>query len=193
MALKWLWSLGLLLLVSCVSVPERKHVSENEADRARFLSEQSDWAFSGRIAYSNAGQGGSAQLQWQQRGSVSEIRISAPLALASVRIRVDGLHAQVLDSSGRVLQTGKPDELLQTWLPVPIPMDDLVPGLRAFWPESSVLTQAAARGKVEISNWLWQYTQWHNEPVRLPTKIEISREDTRLRLVIDHWQDLPHD
>ncbi len=193
MALKWLRGLVLLLLASCASVPHQSALNSNEAERSRILNAQSHWAFSGRMAYSSAGQGGSAQLQWQQRGAVSDVRINAPLALASVRIRFDATQAQVLDSDGRVLQSGKPDELVQKWLPVLIPAADLAPGLRAFWPESSALTSAAASGKVELSGWLWQYTQWQNAPVRLPGKLEISREGTRLRLVIDHWQDAPHE
>jgi outer membrane biogenesis lipoprotein LolB len=195
MALKCLYGVLLLLLASCASVPPQPALNTDEAERSRVLNAQSHWAFSGRMAYASAGQGGSAQLQWQQRGAVSDVRINVPLALASVRIRFDATQAQaqVLDGDGRVLQSGKPDELLQKWLPVPIPIADLAPGLRAFWPESSALTNAAASGKVELSGWLWQYTQWQNAPVRLPGKLEISREGTRLRLVIDRWQDVPHE
>ena len=34
------------------------------------LAARTDWGFSGRVAYSQAGQGGSARIDWRQTGPV---------------------------------------------------------------------------------------------------------------------------
>jgi outer membrane lipoprotein LolB len=181
----------LLMLAGCVSVPSGPDVVRRELERTQYLAEHTNWTFSGRMAYSHEGKGGSAQMQWQQNGDVSDLRINAPLAMGSVRIRFDADTAQIFDASGRELRSGKPDVLLAELLQAPIPTGDLVSGLRAFWPESPEQTASAELGAVTLADWSWNYTNWRAEPVRLPGKIEIQRGQTRLRIIIDQWRDLP--
>lgn len=182
----------LLMLAGCVSVPSGLNVGMREAERTQYLASHTHWSFSGRMAYSHEGKGGSAQIQWQQNGGVSDLRISAPLAMGSVRIRFDDVKAQLFDASGRELRSGKPDVLLAELLQAPIPTGDLVSGLRAFWPKSPEQTASAALGVITLADWSWNYTNWRDEPVRLPGKIEIQRGQTRLRIIIDQWRELPN-
>ncbi len=183
----------LLFLVACVSVPHQPDVVNRDAVRAHYLAEHINWSFNGRIAYSHEGKGGSAQIQWQQNGAVSDVRISAPLAMGSVRIRFDTDSAQLFDANGRQLRVGKTDVMLRELLQMPMPSSNLASSLRAFWPESPEQNASAALGVVAIADWSWNYTSWRNEPVRLPGKIEIQRDQTRLRIIIDQWRELPDD
>lgn len=182
----------LLMLAGCVSVPINPDIGQRETERAQYLSAHTHWSFSGRLAYSHEGKGGSAQLLWQQNGGVSDLRISAPLAMGSVRIRFDANNAQMFDASGRELRSGKPEVLLAQLLQIPMPAGDLASGLRAFWPESSEQTASATLGAVTMAEWSWNYANWREEPVRLPGKIEIQRGQTRLRIIIDQWRELPN-
>lgn len=181
----------LLLLAGCVSMPEHADFAVREAARAQYLAEHENWAFSGRMAFSHEGKGGSAQIQWQQSGAVSDVKISAPLSMGTVRIRFDSENAQMWDGAGRELRSGKPEALLQELLQMPLPASTLASGLRAFWPESPEQTASAAVGAVAVADWSWQYEGWREEPVRLPGKIQIQRGQTRLRIVIDQWRELP--
>jgi outer membrane lipoprotein LolB len=182
----------LLLLAGCVSVPSGTDFARRETERTQYLATHTHWSFSGRMAYSHEGKGGSAQIQWQQNGGVSNVRISAPLAMGSVRIRFDADKAQVFDASGRELRSGMPDVLLAELLQVPIPTGDLVSGLRAFWPQSPEQNATAAQGELTLADWSWNYANWREEPVRLPGKIEAQRGQTRLRIIIDQWRELPN-
>jgi len=78
-------------------------------------------------------------------------------------------------------------------LQVPAPLPPLPEGLRAFWPEKPEWNASASTGSVRIADWSWRYADWRDEPVRLPGMIIIERGQTRLRLVIDQWQELPRD
>jgi outer membrane biogenesis lipoprotein LolB len=178
----------LLVLAACASVPDRADIAGREAARERYLSAQTEWAFSGRLAYSQDGKGGSAKIQWRQSGSVSDVRIDGPLASGSVRLRLEGDLARVFDASGRELKSGRPDVLLQDLLQMPMPPGDWVGGLRAYWATAPELTSAAAQGRVDLAEWSWRYEQWRDEPVRLPVKIEISRPGSRVRIVVDQWR-----
>ena len=188
MAVKKLAWILLLALAACASVPERADNAEREAARERYLSAQTDWAFNGRLAYSHDGKGGSAKIQWRQSGPVSDVRIDAPLALGSVRLRLEGDMARVFDASGRELKSGRPEVLLEELLQMPMPSGDWVGGLRAYWAMAPELTSVASQGRVDMADWSWRYEQWRDEPVRLPVKIEITRPGSRVRIVVDQWQ-----
>jgi outer membrane lipoprotein LolB len=189
--LKYLTPLLCLFLAGCVSVPRQTDDAIQDDERAQYLVEHANWTFNGRMAYAHEGKGGSAQIQWQQNGRVSDVHISAPLVMGSVRIRFDADNAQVFDASGRQLRSGKPEAILQELLQIPMPSSDLASGLRAFWPQSPEQSASAVLGVVEIADWSWRYADWRDEPVRLPGKIEIHRGQTRIRIVIDKWRELP--
>ncbi len=182
----------LLFLAGCISAPIQTDTPKLDAARVQYLTAHANWAFSGRMAYSHEGKGGTAHIQWQQTGSVSDVRISAPLAIGSVRIRFDADNAQLFDANGRELRAGKTEALLQELLQMPMPSGELVNGLRAFWPQSPEQNATAAQGELTLADWTWSYANWRSEPIRLPGKIEIHRGQTRLRIVIDQWRELPN-
>ncbi len=183
----------LLLLSGCLSVANRQNSSQSEAQRTSYLAAHDDWAFSGRLAFAHAGKGGSARIRWRQNGDTSDVQISGPLAMGSAHLRFNAIQAQVLDAAGQPVKTGTPEALLAELLQVPAPLPALPQGLRAFWPDMPERDAAASAGTLRIAEWSWRYADWRNEPVRLPGQIEIERGQTRLRLVIDQWQELPRD
>lgn len=183
----------LVLLAGCASIANRPKPAGNEAERVTYLAAQAHWAFSGRVAYAHAGKGGSARIQWQQNGETSDIRLSGPLAMGSAHLRLNADHAEILDAAGQPVKSGPPEMLLAELLQIPGPLPALPHGLRAFWPEKPEWNAAAATGSVRIDDWSWQYAEWRDEPVRLPGTVVLERGPTRLRLVIDRWQELPHD
>ncbi|MBP7891281.1 MAG: outer membrane lipoprotein LolB [Arenimonas sp.] len=184
---------ALLLLVGCVSVVNRSNPVRNEAGREEYLATHTDWAFTGRLAYAHAGKGGSARISWRQSAEISEVRVMGPLAMGSAYLRVDANQAQILDAGGQPVKSGTPEALLAELLQVPGPLPALPQGLRAFWPEKPEWNAFASAGSVRIAEWSWHYGEWRDEPVRLPGVIVIERGQTRLRLVIDQWQELPND
>lgn len=183
----------LLLLAGCSSVADRPNPIQNEARRAEYLKAHADWAFSGRLAYAHAGKGGSARIRWQQNGEVSDIRVTGPLAIGSAHLRVNAGQAQILDAGGQPVKSGPPEALLAELLQIPGPLPALPQGLRAYWPENPEWNASASAGSVRIAEWSWHYGGWRDEPVRLPGTVVVERGQTRLRLVIDQWQELSHD
>src|SRR5574343_289268 len=161
----------LLALGACRSVPERDVPAPSTAEREAVLAARTDWGFSGRVAYSQAGQGGSARIDWRQTGPVSEVRLSGPLA------------------AGDLLAEGEADAVFAHWLSVPLPARDLTAGLRAYWPDSPERTAAALSGSVRSQSWDWRYSAWWPDPVDLPRQLEVQAGDARLRVVIEQWRE----
>lgn len=180
---------ALLTLGACRSVPERGVPAPSMAGREAVLAAQTSWGFSGRVAYSHAGQGGSARIDWRQTGPVSEIRLSGPLASGSVRLRVEDGQAQAFDAAGNLLAEGEADAVFGQWLSAPLPARDLTAGLRAYWPDSPELTAAAQSGSVRSRNWDWRYDAWWPAPAALPKQLELRAGEARLRVVIEQWRD----
>lgn len=176
------------LLTACASLPP---AVPDPAGRAAFLQAHSAWQLQGRVAYSHQGKGGSARIVWRQNGEAADILLSAPLASASIRIRLAAGSAQITDGHGKVRFEGAPESVFGQALGVPVPASDLPAGLRAFWPRSTEMTAAAEAGALDFDGWHWRYLAWHDTPVRLPREIEVTRDGTRLRILIDAWETNP--
>jgi outer membrane lipoprotein LolB len=191
--LRVLFYAPVLLLSACASVPDPHTPAPDAAVREAFLASHPDWRIEGRVAYSHQGKGGSARLVWLQDGEQADVRLTAPLAAGSVHIRLSRDSAEIIDADGRLLAQGTPESVFMQVLQSPVPTNALPAGLRAFWPDLPPLTEAALTGSVTVDGWRWQYLEWQDAPVRLPRKIELTRAETRLRILIDVWQELPHD
>lgn len=127
-------------------------------------------------------------MEWQQDGDLSDVRLTAPMAAGSVHIRLSPDSAQILGADGRLLAQGTPDSVFMQAMQTPVPAAGLQAGLRAYWPDMPESTAAAMSGSVMIDGWQWRYLEWQEAPVRLPRKIELTRGETRLRILIDAWQ-----
>lgn len=180
---------ALLALGACRSLPERGVPAPSMAGREAVLAARTGWGFSGRVAYSRAGQGGSARIDWRQTGPVSEVRLSGPLAAGSVRLRVEDGRAQVFDAAGDLVTEGEADAVFAQWLAAPLPAADLVAGLRAYWPDSPERTAAALSGSVRLQGWEWRYSAWWPAPAALPKQLEVQAGEARLRVVIEQWRE----
>lgn len=178
-----------LMLSACASLPKPQDLdAAQRLARDSYLRNHPDWSFKGRLAYSHQGQGGTAQVYWRQTGNQSEIMLSAPLGIGTVKIRMDPSTAQVFDASGRLLQSGETQQLLQQVLHVAMPVASLMNGLRAYWPEHATVPYLSdASAGIDADGWQWRYQEWVQAPVRLPKKLETSRADSRLRLIVDQW------
>jgi outer membrane biogenesis lipoprotein LolB len=101
---------------------------------------------------------------------------------------MDPSTAQVFDASGRLLQSGETQQLLQQVLRVAMPAASLMNGLRAYWPEHATVPYLTDAGVgIDADGWQWRYQEWVQTPVRLPKKLEASHEGSRLRLIVDQW------
>lgn len=180
----------LLLLSACASVPASRMPAVDAAARSAFLASHPDWRMHGRVAYSHQGKGGSARIDWKQDAKQAEIRLSTPLALSAFSVRLTADWAQIRAADGKLLAEGAPGDIFMQVLNSPVPDSGFSAGLRAFWPDAPQLTESALAGDVVVDGWHWRYLEWHESPVRLPKHIELTRAETRLRILIDDWQEL---
>ncbi len=173
-----------LALAGCATVSTPVTSPEAQRLRQAYVDSHPNWAFSGRLAYTHDGKGGTAQIFWQQTGSKAELRLNAPLSLGSARIVFTPEYAQLFDGAGNQVQSGPTAQLLESLLGVPVPVEDFARGIRGGF---------SVPGAQAMDGWQWQYGKWASSPALLPTQIELRRNQSRLRLVVDRWQELGND
>lgn len=200
---------ALLVLAGCTTVGTQKRPAPDvaytvspaaeraEAARVQALRAQPDWAFQGRVAVSRGREGGSGRIDWDQRGDAYEVQLSAPVTRQSWR-----LHGDAVDGSGRLdgLQGGPREgadaqAVLREATGWDIPVGQLPDWARGLVQpghgDSHLERDAEGRPRrLQQDGWTVQYLEWlapQEGRQALPRRIEASRGDARVRLVIDQW------
>ena len=156
--------------------------------RVSELQNAGDWQLDGRAAVALGQQGWQATLNWQQAQSTAEVHLSGPFGIGAMVLKqsAEGLSLNGAPPSDVVLSQvqGKlgfdlPIENLHYWLlGVPNPASTF---------ELSRNDQDRAKA-LNQAGWSIAYDRYM--PVAgdlLPARLVLSRDDVRVRIIIDHW------
>jgi len=157
--------------------------------RVAELQHAAGWQLDGRAAVALGTQGWQATLNWRQAGMFAEVHLSGPFGIGALILKQgpDGLSLNGASPSDAVssqvhdkLGFDPPLENLHYWLlGVPNP---------AYGFEVSRNDQDRAKTLTQ-AGWSIAYDRYM--PVAgglLPARLVLSREDVRVRIVIDHWE-----
>lgn len=198
-----------LALAACTSVGKQKTpvpdvaysvspaAERAEAARVQALRAQPDWSFQGRVAVSKGRNGGSGRIEWQQRNSVYEVQLSAPVTRQSWRLQGDAQQGngrlEGLDGGPREGADAQAVLLDATGWDIPVnQLPDWTRGLVIDGHDQAGL-QRDAEGRprqLQQAGWRVDYLDWYPAQAgqqALPRRIEASRGDAKVRLVVDQW------
>jgi outer membrane lipoprotein LolB len=185
------------LLAGCVTARTDRNAL-NWPEQQVLLGALPGYGLSGRVAVRAGEEGWQANAAWRQRAEVSEVELSGPFGAGSLLLRLSGTELQVVDSQGTILRGDEARDVLTARLGFAPPLAAL-----RFWllalpaPDGGAAVPAyAADGtltQLEQQGWLLRYENYRAEAapggtVRLPGKLTATRDELRLRLVIDRWQ-----
>jgi len=194
----WLPWLAVLLLAGCGSLTRlQPDATPPMHGHEAAVRAQTNWSLRGRIAFKHAADGGSGRIDWHQRDAALSIDLSAPMTRQRLTIRailgqsicIDGLDdGSVCDREAERLLVDLfgdsiPLHMFQHW----------VRGLPASNAPSPGVIHYDHVGRPKTlgqAGWMIVYQAWHpadDAHPQLPRRIEISKDATRLRLVIDEW------
>jgi|SRR5450631_2247687 len=178
-------------LAACV-VPTRPVAPAAPAvpweQRVTELQHAAGWQLDGRAAVAVGTQGWQATLNWRQSGIFAEVHLSGPFGIGALLLKQgpDGLSLNGAPPSDAVLSQ------VQEKLGFELPLDNL-----HYW-MLGVANPAAAfdlsrndqdRAKA-LTQAGWSVTYDRYMAVQgdvLPARLVLSRDDVRVRIVIDHW------
>ncbi|MEO5565346.1 MAG: lipoprotein insertase outer membrane protein LolB [Luteimonas sp.] len=194
-----------LLLAGCagtaVRTPlppaERAAALVNQQAREATLAAHPDWQLEGRVALTNQGRGGSGRIEWRQRGSAFEVALSAPITRQGWRLTGDRGQARIDGLDGGPRQGSDPDALLREATGWEVPIAALASWVRGARAPSAGAAQLefgvdGRLARLQQDGWTLDFSDWRlqsNVGVDLPMRINATRDNARVRLVVDAWTD----
>jgi outer membrane lipoprotein LolB len=186
---------GLLVLglAACAPVATRVPAPGDagaQVARERLLAATVDWSFSGRLAVSQAGEGGSARIDWTQHGADFDIRLAAPVTRQSWRLSRHAGRARLEGLEGGPREGADAEVLLREATGWQLPVDSLaawVRGARAG-PGATLASDPQARpALIGEQGWTVEYRAWDDGNPALPLRVFARKDAASVRLVIDRW------
>ncbi len=179
-----------LLLSACAGQPP---LPQADWDHHRAsVAALTEWQARGKVGLRTPERSDSANLDWTQRGEVSLLRLSGPIGLNNVIIRSDGQRLE-LQREGETRAWDRPDapplRELTGW---ELPLRALPYWLRGIPAPGSAVqrleTEDGLLRRLEQDRWQIGY-QSHAQfgDYLLPTRLELNRGDTRLRVILRQW------
>lgn len=171
-----------------------------EAARVQALRALPAWAFQGRVAVSRGKDGGSGRLDWKQQVHRYQIQLSAPVTRQSWVLQGEGGGPARLDGlQGGPREGDDARQLLLDATGWDIPVEGLPDWTRGLVlersSESAVQRDAQGRPRrLQQDGWDVQYLEWQpasDDLPALPRRIEATRGDAKVRMVIDQWDLAP--
>ncbi len=194
---------GIGLLSACVTQAPRAPLPPGERDaalasqvaRETVLTAHPQWNLEGRVGLSNGQRGGSGRIEWQQDHAAYVVALSAPITRQSWRIIGNAASARLEGLKGGPVTGHDAGVLLRETTGWDIPVTALsswVRGARA--PQSGpARLQFNINGRLvrmQQGGWTLDYDDWQQDAslgIELPCRINATRDQAKVRLVIDTW------
>jgi outer membrane lipoprotein LolB len=187
-------ALCLLALSACAPVaPRIPAVADEAAQQAReaALSARTDWAFRGRVAISQGGQGGNAGIRWRQQGADFDIELSAPVTRQSWRLASRAGQVTLAGLEGGELRGTDAEALLleATGWRIPVAaMASWARGARGRGSRAEFSSDPQGRPATLLQDgWSVEYRSWFPGDPPLPQKVFARQGEAGVRLVVEAW------
>ncbi|HTT06105.1 MAG TPA: lipoprotein insertase outer membrane protein LolB [Steroidobacteraceae bacterium] len=185
-----------LLLSDCATHPPTLQAPPPRSWAQReplLLATASHFTLSGRLAANHADQGVSAGVQWRQQGTDAQLSLSGPLGFGGARVSLSAESISIRTSDGRELTGDAAVAELTRVLGFEPPLQSL-----RFWvvgvpdptggPVAPMLDDQQRLSHLSQDGWSIVYDAYM--PVQrqwLPRRLTVTRQDLRLRFVINDW------
>lgn len=193
-----------VLLAACVAQPVRRATpianpaaEAAQVTRAAVLATHAQWSLQGRVALSNGHNGGSGRIEWRQDGPRYEVGLSAPVTRQSWRLSGDPARARLDGLAGGPREGANAETLLRETTGWVIPVAALASWVRGAAdagspPATAQFNPDGHLARLQQAGWTIDYADWQSQAglgIELPHRLNASRDDARVRLVIDAWQE----
>jgi outer membrane lipoprotein LolB len=172
---------------------DQQRVAPAWADRKAKLERIHNFSVQARAAVTGAASG-SANLVWHQGPHDFDLRVSGPLGIGALTMAGDESEVRV-HTKKQSFSTDDPEGTLRQALGWALPIKRL-----RYWvlslpaPDSEfgmTLDEAGRVATLTQDGWKLNYTDYVTlKPVDLPRRILLTREDLKLRVIVDTWSDL---
>lgn len=174
-----------------VTPPENKKIEPEK--RAKKLVTLDKWNIRGQLGVNDGKEAWSAQVYWQQRGSIYSIQLFGPFAGGSMKINGKPGKVILTDASNKKVQAKSADALFVQQTGWNLPITDMLywikatpaPGKEAqkTYDQFNHLTQLKQAG------WTITYSRYTSDRgVDLPSKIEMANNPLKIKIIVSDWK-----
>lgn len=180
-------------VAACAPVATRAPaVADTDAQAARelALAATTRWSFSGKVAVSQSGDGGSARIDWTQAGPDFDIRLAAPVTRQSWRLSRHGGVARLDGLAGGPRQGPDAEALLLEATGWQLPVDTLAAWVRGTRAGAGAALESDPQGRPSLiheQGWTVEYRAWDAGSPALPLRVFARKDAASVRLVIERW------
>ena len=192
-----LWLL-LSLLAGCAGFAEREPSSAGWKLHSGQLSALQHWSANGKLALRTADASESATLVWQQNNQDTHLQLSGPLGIGATTIDSDGQRLDIRRGDEHTtLDISTPDAILLNtgW---DLPLSALTHWLKGLPAPDSRIQSIEVNTETELlqglqqDNWEIRFEKYGQfQGYILPTRLQIQRGTTRVKLFISQWHTFP--
>ena len=182
---------GAFLLGACAAV--RAPVAPPAAGQADALLELPAWRATGRVAIRTPADGWSASFDWTERDGRGEATVRGPFGAGAAQITRSAESIRIATPRGEPIDVPAPFDALEPALVArlgfPLPLAEL-----RFWllgVPAPRQASAGTAGAFDQAGWTVraeEYAPAAGAPAPLPRRLVLTREGTRIRVVVDRWQ-----
>ena len=179
-------------LAGCRTTPVQPVAGPDAAQRSA-ITALTTWQATGRVAVRAAGGGFNASFEWQEAAGRGELGVRGPFGAGAVRISRSDERILIESGGAPPVEVQAPFEALEPELVArigfPLPLDPL-----RFWVLGVPAPGRPADGVgSEFRQDGWQVTvaefiEVGGAPGPLPARLTLSRDATRIRVVVDRWR-----
>lgn len=145
----------------------------------------------GRMSATDGSQGANGQIEWRHNAVRDEVTLYSPLGQIAARLESSLHGAELLTSDGKLYQADSADALLPQLLGVTLPVARLAHWVQAAPPSEAEVRDRDGEGRPALvidQGWRIEYLEYHPGAAdALPRRLDVSRGDARIRLIIDQW------
>ena len=149
----------------------------------------------GRLSATDGQQAASGRVEWAHAPRTDRLTLFSPLGQIVARLDIDADGARLASADGTQRVAPSADELLPEVLGVEVPSARLPRWLQGAPQTDAEIRQRDAAGRpllVIDQGWRIDYLGYVDaRPDALPTRLDISRGEARIRLIIDSWTAQP--
>lgn len=149
----------------------------------------------GRMSATDGRQGASGRVEWEHAAQTDRLTLLSPLGQIVARLDSGPEGARLTSADGTQREAPSTDALLPEILGIEIPSARLPRWVQGAPDAAAQVRERDGAGRpllVIDQGWRIDYLDYASErPDALPARLDISRGEARIRLIIDSWTALP--
>ncbi len=184
-------ALGCAVLGACTSMsPQPVPIADAVARKAATAFE-----LEGRLSASDTSRAASGRIEWQHARDSDRWTVLNPLGQIAARLERSPRGAELVTADGRQYRAATAEALLPELIGIDIPVERLTLWVQAAPPTDAEVREIDPLGRPALlidQGWRIDYLEYASaDASAAPRRIEVSRGDARLRLIIDQWTPTP--